>query len=181
MSKTALITGYSTSARWLHWLVASIVVVLLPMGLIMTRLEPGATQDRLFDLHESLGLTALGLMLFRVGVRLRGAPAPASNLSPLQRQLSLGVHRALYILLLLTPVIGWFGVSAFGLGPSFFGTEMPALIVKDEPLAKTLFAAHLVAALLIAGLVSVHVAAALRHAARKDGVFSRIWLFSGSR
>lgn len=180
MSETSR-NGYSNVARWLHWLIALVVVLLIPMGLVMTRLQPGQTQDRLFELHESLGLTALGLMFFRVVTRLRSAPAPASHLTPLELRLSLGVHRTLYILLLLTPVIGWFGVSAFGLGPSFFGTQLPALIVKNEGLAEILFVAHLVAALLIAALVSVHVAAALRHVARKDGVFSRIWLFSGSR
>ncbi len=111
----------------------------------------------------------------RLAVRLRGAPPPPAILSPVARRLSLAVHRALYALLLLTPLVGWFALSAYGLGPSFFGVlDLPQLIGKDEPLAEALFKAHLAGGLLIGALVFVHVAAALRHAVRKDGVVSRM-------
>jgi len=157
--------GYSAAAKTLHWLVAAIVVALIPIGLVMANLDPGPLQDRLFVLHESFGVVVLALMLLRFGVRLRDAPAEWPSLTATERAASRVVHHALYLVLLLTPVVGWLALSAYGLGPSFFGLgKLPALIGKDEPLSKLLFGAHEAGGLLIAALVVVHVGGALRHA-----------------
>jgi cytochrome b561 len=170
--------GYGSLARWLHWLVAVLVICLIPTGLVMARLDPGATQDRLFVLHESAGLTVLGLMLLRTANRLRAPPQPAAQLTQTERRLSLSVHRALYALLLATPIIGWLALSAYGLGPSFYWIgHGPALLAKDEPLSKTLFQWHLAGGLLIAALIGLHVAGAIVHARRKDGLIARMSLF----
>jgi cytochrome b561 len=170
--------GYGSLARWLHWLVAPLVVCLVPVGLVMARLDQGATQDRLFVLHESFGLLVLGLMVLRTANRLRGAPPPAAHLTQTERRLSLFVHRALYLLLLATPILGWLALSAYGLGPSFFWLgEGPALLAKNEDLSKTLFQWHLAGGLLIAALASLHIAGALLHIRRGDGVFARMSLF----
>jgi cytochrome b561 len=169
--------GYGRLARWLHWLVAAIVIFLLPVGLIMLRLGPGETQDNLFVLHESFGMILLGLMLLRTTNRLRAPPHPAAQLTETERRLSLAVHRGLYALLLATPIIGWFGLSAFGLDPSFFWVgHGPALVAKNEDLSKALFQWHLAGALLIAALASLHIAGAIMHARRGDGLLSRMSL-----
>ena len=157
--------GYSTAAKSLHWLVAAIVIALIPIGLVMTDLDHGPLQDRLFVIHESFGVSVLGLMLLRLGVRLRGAPAPWPPLTRPERIVSVAVHHTLFALLLLTPIVGWFALSAYGLGPSFFGLgHLPALIGKDEPLSKILFAVHETLGLAIAALIVLHVSGALRHA-----------------
>lgn len=65
--------GYSAPAKWLHWLIAPIVLAMIPVGAIMGDLPHGALQDRLFFLHESFGLTVLTLMIARIATRLRGA------------------------------------------------------------------------------------------------------------
>ncbi|MGC1862647.1 MAG: hypothetical protein WA733_16420, partial [Methylocystis sp.] len=49
--------GYSAPAKLLHWLIAPIVLAMIPVGAIMGDLPHGALQDRLFFLHESFGLT----------------------------------------------------------------------------------------------------------------------------
>lgn len=173
---------YKPFAKWLHWFVALLVFVLVPVGLVMTRLGPGETQDRLFILHESFGVTLLGLMVLRVVNRLRNAPPPPAGLSQTERRLSLLVHRTLYALLFATPIIGWFALSAFGLGPSFFGiAELPALVAKNEDLAKRLFKLHLLGGLSIAGLVLFHIAAALRHARNGDRVLARMAFFGARK
>lgn len=156
---------YSPLAKALHWAVAAIVIGLIPVGLIMADLKPGPLQDRLFVLHESFGVTVLALMLLRTVRRWRGRPQPYPGLEPWERRLSTGVHHALYALLLVTPVLGWLALSAYGLGPSFFGVaELPRLLAKNEPLSKILFPIHEASALLIAALATLHVAGALRHA-----------------
>ena len=159
---------YSPTAKALHWAVALIVIGLIPVGLIMADLKPGPLQDRLFVLHESFGVTVLALMILRVVTRWRGRPAHYPGLEPWERRLSTGVHHALYALLLVTPVLGWLALSAFGLGPSFFGVaELPRLLPKNKPLSDILFDIHEASALLIAGLATLHIAGALRHAVVK--------------
>lgn len=156
---------YSSLAKALHWAVAFIVIGLIPVGLVMADLKPGSLQDRLFVLHESFGVIVLALMLLRAVTRWRLRPAPYFNLAPWERRASTGIHYALYALLLVTPVIGWLALSAFGLGPSFFGVaELPRLLAKNKPLSDILFDVHEVCAYLIAGLLTLHVAGALRHA-----------------
>ncbi len=162
------VSQYSPIAKSLHWTVAIIVIGLIPVGVTMVNIHEGPLQDRLFVLHESFGVTVLGLMILRVATRWRGKPAPYPSLDSWERRLSNGVHHALYALLLVTPVIGWLGLSAFGLGPSFFGVaELPPLLPKNKPLSEVLFDVHEASAFLIAGLAALHIAGALRHAIGK--------------
>jgi len=168
--------GYSIAAKILHWLVAALVVALIPIGLTMADLQPGPLQDRLYVLHESFGVTLLALMILRTANRLRGAPPPYPTLSRGERVASAAVHHLLYLLLLATPIVGWLALSAYGLGPSFFGlANLPALLAKDEPLSKILFRFHEAGGLTIGGLALVHVAGALRHAlVKRDDVLWRM-------
>ena len=165
---------YSPLAKLLHWVVAALVLALIPMGLVMADLAPGPLQDRLFILHESFGVALLVAMLLRVAVRLRGAPEPAP-LPPRERFIVHVTHRALYVLLLFTPLVGWAALSAFGLGPNLFGlVELPTVLAKNVPLSKTLFEIHEFAALTIGGLVLLHVAGALRHGRGEGAVIHRM-------
>jgi cytochrome b561 len=167
---------YSPVAKALHWAVALIVIGLIPVGAVMADLKPGPLQDRLFFVHESFGVTVLALMILRLLRRWGGRPAPYPGLAPWERRLSTGVQHALYALLIVTPVIGWFALSAYGLGPSFFGVaELPRLLAKNEPLSETLFDIHGACAFSIAGLATLHVAGALRHAlVKRDDLIWRM-------
>jgi cytochrome b561 len=168
--------SYSATAKWLHWLVAALVIALVPIGMIMADLEPGPLQDRLFVLHESLGITLLALMVVRLANRLRGAPAPDASLGRAERIAAGAVHHTLYLMLFLTPLVGWLALSAYGFGPSFFGLgNLPALLAKDEPLSKILFGLHEAGGLLIVTLVLAHVAGALRHVLlKRDDLITRM-------
>ncbi len=168
--------GYSAPAKWLHWLIAPIVLAMIPVGAIMDDLPHGALQDRLFFLHESFGLTVLALLLARIATRLRGAPPPAPSLTPAERIISAATHHAMYLLLALTPVLGWLALSAYGLRPAFFGLfEPPALLAKDEPLSKLLFSVHGAAGFSLAALITLHLLGVARHAfIKRDRVVWRM-------
>jgi len=168
--------GYSAPAKWLHWLVAPIVLALIPVGAIMGDLPRGALQDRLFFLHESFGLTVLALMIARIATRLRGAPPPAPGLTRAERIAAAATHHSIYLLLALTPALGWLALSAYGLRPAFFGLfEPPALLTKDEPLSKLLFSMHGVAGFSLAGLVALHLLGVARHVfVKRDGLARRM-------
>src|SRR5436190_19888998 len=107
--------GYPSTWKWLHWLVAGSVLVMIPIGIAMGRVGKGPLQDALYTLHKSFGILILGLMIARLVNRLVvGAPAPAPGLARWQRAVSSATHGLLYVLLVLQGVGGWLANSAFG-------------------------------------------------------------------
>jgi cytochrome b561 len=169
--------SYSGFAKFLHWVIAICVLVMIPVAIAMNNVEPGNLQNVLYTVHRSLGVTVLALMTVRIFYRLvHGAPAPEPTLEPFQRIASHLVHMALYVLVTAQALIGWIATSAYGAQISFFGLfTVPALVEKDQTLATPLFTAHLVLAILIAGLLALHIGAALHHYfIRKDGVLQRM-------
>ena len=70
--------GYPSTSKWLHWLVAGSVLVMIPIGITMGRVAKGPLQDTLYTLHKSFGILILALMVARLINRIVvGAPAPA--------------------------------------------------------------------------------------------------------
>lgn len=180
--------NYSATAKLLHWLIAAFVIGLLGLGLTMTRIEDLQLRYELYQLHKSLGVTVLGLMLLRIVWRFIAPPPelPAS-IQGLERQAAAKTHFALYALLLLLPLSGWAMVSAalppFNFPTSLYKTipwphipaieELSAEAKKTvEPLLKTL---HGALGWALLALVILHIAAALRHSiVLKDGVMLRM-------
>lgn len=156
---------YAASAKWLHWLTALCIFILVPVGIAMGGMKPGPLQNQLYDLHRSLGFVVLVLVLLRIAVRFgRGAPAPYVGLTIFERVASTATHHLLYLLLVVTPVIGWLMSSAFGADISVFGLfKLPHLIGKDMALFKILQSMHKAGGILTAVLVMFHVAGALMH------------------
>src|ERR1700686_301141 len=71
-------TRYTTTAIVLHWLIAAAVIVLIGWGWWMQtipKLPVGPRVDA-FNLHKSIGMTVLLLMLVRIGGRARHRPPP---------------------------------------------------------------------------------------------------------
>jgi cytochrome b561 len=168
---------YSGFAKLLHWTIAAFVLCIIPMGIIMNRIPSGLLQNSLYTLHRSFGALVLVLMLIRLAYRLiNGAPAPEPTLTPLQRVGSSVVHLCLYVLVIAQPIIGWVATSAYGAQISFLGLfTLPAPVSKDEALSKPLFFVHELIGFTIAGLLVMHIGAALFHYyVRRDGVLQRM-------
>lgn len=168
---------YGTVARLLHWTVAVLVLAIIPLGIALEHLPQGNIQDRAYDTHRSLGVVILVLMIVRLAWRrINGAPEPAHDIAPWQRMLASGTHHALYLLLIVNPVVGWFATSAYGAPLMFVGIgELPALMAKNEPVATILFGVHKAMGLLTAALLIAHIGAALFHRfVLKDSVMARM-------
>ncbi|HLW90194.1 MAG TPA: cytochrome b [Roseiarcus sp.] len=169
---------YSASAKWMHWVIACVVILMIPEGMTMKRLvEEGPTRDNLYNLHEAVGACVLIVVVLRLARRfLFGAPAPDETLSPAERDASLAAQYALYLLLLVVPVLGWAATNAYGDPVSVFGLfNFPALVGKDVALSDRIFVWHLAGGLLIAAIVAVHSAAALyHHFVKRDAVLARM-------
>ena len=172
---------YAPAARLLHWVVALLVIGLIPLGLYMVARGEATGFDALtgslYSLHKLVGFLVLWLMVLRVLVRLRRrAPAPLASLTLFERVGSVTVHAALYLLLLVVPLLGWAGTSAYPALDVFGLFNLPALLPPDEALAKRILGIHGLLAQLLGVLALGHIAAALYHRfLKRDGVMARMW------
>ena len=137
--------GYPATSKWLHWAVAACVLTTIPVSIAMNQVSEGPLQDTLYNLHKSLGVLILLLMILRLINRLMvGAPAPDPAIARWQRAVSSAVHGLLYVLLFAMSVVGYLANSAYGATTPFFGLfTLPAIVGKDEALADKLFAFHM--------------------------------------
>jgi cytochrome b561 len=168
---------YSLTARAAHWITAVLVIIAFFIGLTMLQVDRGPLQDQLFDWHRSLGATILLIAALRLLWRLGHPPPPLPPDTPGWIKVSAWLsHRLLYAFLLLLPIIGWLGSSAFGAPVHFYGLfDLPPLIGPDKSLAHILFTIHIWGAFTLAGLVVLHIGAAFYHLlVRRDPVFRRM-------
>ncbi len=177
-------SDYSGAQKALHWMIAVLVLAMVAMGLAMTAAGPGQLKNNLYETHKSIGVVVLILMVPRIVLRLRrGAPPPVPGLAPWQRAAARASHVALYALLVAVPVLGWAGVSACCPPVNLFWTVPVTLPIGGGfETAKPILAVHDILALALAGLVALHVAAALHHhIGRKDETLRRMLPASGLR
>ena len=175
------IQKYPASWRVLHWVMALMVLTLIPVGLWMTsRGEAdiwGDLTDTLFSWHKAIGFSVLLLMIVRIvmKIRLKTPPYPDEMSRKLQMAAK-GLHHLLYVLLVLTPLFGWAGVTAYPALVTVGGYDLPAmpLVPQDGDLAERLFSIHGTLAITLGVLIAGHIAAALRHMLRKDGIVRRM-------
>jgi cytochrome b561 len=168
---------YSLTARAAHWITAALVIIAFFIGLTMLQVDRGPLQDQLFDWHRSLGATVLLIAALRLLWRLSHPAPPLPPDTPGWIKASAWLsHRLLYAFLLILPIIGWLGSSAFGAPVHFYGLfDLPALIGPDKSLAHILFAIHIWGAFTLAALVVLHIGAAFYHLlVRRDSVFRRM-------
>jgi cytochrome b561 len=168
---------YSPPARWAHWIAALLILITFVIGLAMLRIPQGAWQDKLFDWHRSVGTTVLALAALRLLWRLwHPAPDLPGGMPPWMKVSGRANHWLLYILMLALPIIGWLGSSAFGAPVRIYGLfDLPPLVKPHRPLADGVLLMHRLGAFTLAGLVGLHVVAALYHVfIRRDGVFRRM-------
>lgn len=169
--------GYPGSSKLLHWLVALCVIVTIPVAIAMGRVSPGPLQDTLYNLHKSLGVLILILMVLRIINRfVVGSPAPEPSLTRAERAMSSAVHGLLYVLLIGMALGGWAANSAYGASTPFFGLfDLPPILAKNEALSEKIFFAHRWIGYAVGALAAAHIAAALQHyVIKRDGVLQRM-------
>lgn len=174
---------YSLMIRLIHWLTAVLIIALLILGFWMTDRSAANLWDELTNMlyswHKLIGFLVLLITGLRILVKLNSSRPPyPSSVSHGQIQLAQSVQGALYLLLILTPLFGWAGVTAYPALITVGGYHLPAMpgIPKDQGLAKQLFEIHGYLAIAILTIALAHIAAGLSHLwLTKDKVFERIW------
>lgn len=156
---------------------AVLVLAVIPAGFAMMNLPSGPTQDRLFDLHRSIGFTILCLAVVRVAVRtVNRPPGRPADMPVALWAVAEATHYTLYALLFVMPVLGWLASNAFGASVSVFGLfTLPNLVGKNEGLADQFGDWHQRLGFLMTALVLMHIGAGLWHGVvKRDGVLSRM-------
>lgn len=158
-------TPYSPAFRIIHLVSALLIFVLIPLGIYMKGVDDEQTLITLYDLHKSLGVSLLGIMLLRIYLRAKTVKSENSiNHSKLVQNLSRLTHWSLYLLLLIMPMSGWLMANAAGFAVSFFGLfNLPDLIDKSDELLVIYQQIHFYIATALLGLISFHAAGALKH------------------
>lgn len=170
-------SGYAGVQKFLHWLMAILVVVMVGVGLALPRIGPGPVTNFLYEVHKSNGMLVLALVLVRLLVRWRfGAPPLVPDMPGWQRWAAGTSHVLLYALLILVPIAGWVATSACCRPVNFLWTVPATLPVPaDNALAKQVFQLHFAMAFVLIGVVAVHVCAAIHHhVIRRDDTLRRM-------
>ncbi len=161
--------------RTLHWLMAALILAMVPLGLTLAWMKPGLSNLWLYGLHKTVGLTLLALVILRlVWHFLSPPPGPIGPPGP-ARMLAKVWHWTLYLLMIAVPVSGWAGSSASGIDTVFAGTfTVPPLVEPGETAEFVWFILHEIFAKTLAGMVIVHVLAAFRRQLAGDGTVTRM-------
>jgi cytochrome b561 len=156
---------YTRIAIGLHWLLALLIAGGFVLGLFMTELELSSQKLKLYAYHKWLGVSVALLVLLRAAYRLtHPPPALPPTLPRWEVWLARVGHVALYALMLAVPVSGWLMSSAGGFQTVWFGVlPLPDLLAKDRALFDTLKEVHEALNYTLLSLVSVHVAAVIKH------------------
>jgi cytochrome b561 len=176
---------HATPIRILHWIMAVLVLLMIPAGLVMV--QPGldrGVQNALFIFHKNTGILLILLLILRVALRLRHPAPPLPAAMPGWQRLAAGAtHGALYGLLLAVPVAGYIRVKAGGFPiESLDALGVPPLVPRSDALADAAKLAHWALGLAIGAAIAAHVGAAAFHGlVKRDGVFLRMWPPLGRR
>jgi cytochrome b561 len=169
--------GYTPAIKWLHWIIALAVILMLFMGFFLDDI-PEKFQGTAYMLHKSTGITILFLMIIRfIIVHANTRPALPESMKLWEKVLSRIVQYGFYILLFLMPLSGWIMSVASEHVPTYFGLfNMPLpWISADKPLAKFMNESHEIIAWILIGFICLHAIGALKHHfIDKDNVLKRM-------
>lgn len=178
MRSSEALRRYTRTAALLHWVVAALVLGMIAFGWLMQEIpkDPVGARANAFNLHKSIGLTVLLLMLARVAWR-NTHPAPALPPMPVwQARAARVVHILLYVCLFVQPLTGYLGSAYSGYPVKMFGMMLPAWAPKSVPIKDAMSVAHLVNSWVLVAALTLHLAGALKHAfVDRDGLIGRMW------
>ncbi len=166
---------YTRVAMLLHWLVAGLLIANVALVWLIDFLPDAAARPAI-NLHKSIGLTVLALVVIRILWRLtHRPPALPASYRPAERAGAHAAHALLYVLILAIPVSGYLHDSAFAEAAAhpltLFGlVEIPrlqAFMVLDPATKQRVhgffFAMHVWMNYALYALLALHVAGALKH------------------
>ena len=175
---------YTGVAIALHWLIAAALLSTFLLGQYMTRLDLSPVKLKLYSYHKWIGVTIFLLVLVRLVWRiLHRPPAHSSTMPAWQHKAAALTHFLLYALTLSIPISGWLMSSASGFQVFYLGHfPIPDLLAKNKESAEQLKQLHESLNWTMLALVTLHVAAAMKHhLVDRDDVLRRMLPFLNQR
>jgi cytochrome b561 len=156
--------AYTRTAVTLHWFIALLITAGFTLGATMTDLHMSPRKLRLYSYHKWIGITVLALVLLRLLWRAAHKPPLDEPMPPWQRIAAHATHWLLYLLMIVTPIVGWMYSSASGYPVVYLKLwQLPDLVSKNKQLADQLVDVHATLAWTLFGVVMLHAAAAVKH------------------
>ena len=161
----------------MHWLMLVLIVLVYSTIELRELFDKGSDpRDLLKNLHFMLGMSVFFLVWIRLAFRFMGS-TPTITPEPVdyQKKAATVMHIALYVLMIITPLMGWLLLSSVGKPVPFFGTELPTLIDKSEAFKPLIKDIHETLGSAGYFLIAFHAVAALfHHYIQKDNTLTRM-------
>lgn len=167
-------TRYDARSIALHWLTAALVIGLWSLGQTIDFFPKGVPRVTARGLHISFGTLLALVLAYRIWWRLSGGvQLPVAGAGRLDALAPL-VHKALYLLLIGTVVLGL--ANVWVRGDSIFGLfRVPAFDPANRDLRETVEDWHGLSANILLAVAGLHAAAGLmHHHVLKDNVLRRM-------
>lgn len=191
---------YTKTAIILHWLIAIFIALMFGLGWFMADLpkeapkqlaydlfdlgvytwqlaEEASPRTFYFNLHKSLGLTVLALIVLRVLWRITHTPPAAlSSYKAIEKKVAAATHHSLYLLMLAVPVTGLIMAINSKYGVKWFGIDVIAGL-DNKPVRDFFECTHEFVGIVLLVLIGIHLLGALKHKfIDKDDTMSRMSL-----
>jgi cytochrome b561 len=174
-------THHDPITRSIHWIIALAVAAAYAVAVVREELPKGDFRTFLLGLHMWIGMAVLGLSVVRLAWRTAAPAIDPTPGTPAIRLAAKAAHIALYIALLLLPVVGLLAAWGKGRSVTLFGL-MPLLppIAIDRETGGRLEDLHGLVGHAVMILAGLHAAAAIGHQwLLKDGTLGRMLPFLG--
>ena len=174
-------TGWSRAQRGLHWTMAALVLLAVPLGVLMVGLpfRELLLKFMLYQLHKTIGLTVFLCALAQLVLhRRRGRPAWEAGLPAWQIGAATAMHAALFGLLVAVPALGYLtaATAPAKIPTLFLGVlPIPHVVATDPAWFAVLRQVHLALALLLVLLACGHALMAVRHHLGGRDTLVRMW------
>jgi cytochrome b561 len=174
-----VVARYTRTAIALHWLIALIILVQIPFGWYLDDIPRGTPARGWYvNLHKSVGLTLGIAIVVRAWWRWRHQPPALPDRMPAWERISANAtHLALYACMLIMPLTGYIASNFSQWGVKYFNAiQLPPWGIDDERVYAFFNGAHVATSYVFVALIAAHLAGAVRHASRHDGILQRMWL-----
>ena len=159
---------YGRVAQAFHWLSALLILIMWPMGIIMTRISEDSA-EQLYRVHVILGIIVLILTVLRlIWLFIDDRPEELTNLENWRKQAFIWNHRLIYVGLFILTIsgIGMLLASGISLPPT---TLTPASIVESAPQQ-----AHALLSKVFIALLVMHIGGVLSYQFTKGNTLARM-------
>lgn len=175
--------SWGSVARSLHWAIALLIFVQFALGWMAVSWRLSPTKINLYIWHKSIGILILALVVLRLVWRLfNRTPVLPAGTPPLERAGAHATHTFLYALMLAVPLSGWVINSTANIPLRVFWLfPLPAIAAPDKAVEAVAKQLHLGLFIVLALMVTLHIAAALRHHfVKRNDILTRM-LTGGTR